>query len=117
MIPLGTGRFWVPRESWGCLETMKFTQKKEVGPKNPSTRGLKTPMLDRERQILYPLLLPMILWLYHHRSRGGEGLNLQPTAAKSPFLLYKEFNLLKPRDAPLGFNRLKAKPLNFKACA
>lgn len=103
----------MPRESWGCLETMKFIQEKEVDAKNPSARGLKTPMLDREREILYPLLLPMILWLYCHRSRGGEGLNLQPTAAKSPFLLYKEFHLLKTRDAPLADS--KAKPLNFKA--
>lgn len=86
---------------------------KEVGAKNPSARRLKTPMLDREREILYPLLLPMILWLYHHRSHGGEELNLQPTAAKSAFLLYTEFHLLKTRDAPLGDS--KEKPLNFKA--
>lgn len=105
----------MPRETWGSLETMKFTQKKEVGAKNPSARGLRTPMLNREREILYPLLLPTILWLYHHRSCGGEGLNLQPTAAKSPFLLYTEFHLLKTRDAPLGDS--KAKPLNFKASA
>lgn len=74
---------------------MKHIQEKEMGAKNPSARGLKTPLLDREREILYPLLLPMILWLYDHRSRGGEGLNLQPMAAKSPFLLYTEFHVKK----------------------
>lgn len=90
MIPLGTGRFWVPRESWRYLETMKYTQEKEVGAKNPSARGLKSPLLDRKRVyplLLYPLLLPMILWLYHDRSHGGEGLNLQPMVANPPFLL------------------------------
>lgn len=55
MIPLGTGRFWVPRESWRYLESVKHTQEKEMGAKNPSARGLKTPLLDREREILYPL--------------------------------------------------------------
>lgn len=92
---------------------MKYTEEKEA--KIPSARGLKTPMLDREREILHPLLLPMILWFYHHRSHGGEGLNLQHTAVKSPFLLYIEFHLLKTRDAPLSDS--KAKPLNFKASA
>lgn len=92
---------------------MKHTQEKEVGAKNPSARGLKTPLLDRE--IFYPLLLPMIPWLYHHRSRGGEGLNLQPMAAKSPFLLYTKFHLLKTRGASPGDS--KAKPLNRKASA
>lgn len=88
------------------METRKYTQEKEVSAKNPSASGLKWT--------LHPLLL-MILWLYHHRIHGGEGLNPQPMAAKSPFLLYTEFYLLKTRDAPLGDS--KAKPLNLKAYA
>lgn len=105
----------MPRESWRSLETMKYTQEKEVGAKNASARGLKTPLLDREREIFYPLPLHMISWLYHHRSCGGEGLNLQPMATKSPFLLYTKFHLLKTRDASMGDS--KAKPLNCKASA
>lgn len=74
---------------------MKYPQEKEVGAKTPQQEGSRLSICTGKEKILYPLHLPVILWLYHHRSCGGEGLNPSPWLPGHHFLLYTEFHLLK----------------------